>query len=120
MLKLDRLGWADGIAFTSYGLRVGVRVSHRKALPYVLDRLPLGWKPAKSPVVEHLYSVIMGDNDPTSNIRRFNLIYWDSARLVRSKDWNEALDVFESQVQLKVAEYARRWVFVHAGVVGWR
>ena len=120
MMKLDRLGWAAGISFASYGLRVGVRVNHRKALPYVLERLPPGWKPAKSPVVEHLYSVIMGDNDPTSNVRRLNLVYWDTARLVRSKDWNEALDVFESQVQLKVAEYARRWVFVHAGVVGWR
>ncbi len=103
----------------SYGLRVGVRVNHRKALPYILERLPPGCKPATSPIVEHLYSVIMGDSDLTSNVRRLNLVYWDAARLVRSKDWNQALDVLESQVQLNVAENARRLVFVHAGVVGW-
>src|SRR5260370_20995260 len=30
------------------------------------------------------------------------------------------LDAFESHVQLTVAEYAPRRVFVHAGVVGWK
>src|SRR5712691_10918091 len=103
MRKLDRLGWAAGISFISYGLRVGVRVNRRDALPYILERLPPGWKPSKSPVVGHLYSVIMGDHDATSKVRRLNLAYWDAARLVRSKDWNDVLEVFESQVQLTIA-----------------
>ena len=30
------------------------------------------------------------------------------------------LDAFESHVQLTVAEYAPRRIFVHAGVVGWK
>jgi len=27
MDKIDRLGWADGMSFTCYGVRVGVRVN---------------------------------------------------------------------------------------------
>ena len=36
MDKIDRLGWAAGISFVSYGLRIGIRVSN----PEVLNRLP--------------------------------------------------------------------------------
>ena len=36
MEKIDRLGWAAGISFVSYGLRIGIRVSS----PEVLNRLP--------------------------------------------------------------------------------
>ena len=35
MQKLDRLGWAAGICFVSYGLRIGIRSNE----PEVLDRL---------------------------------------------------------------------------------
>jgi hypothetical protein len=37
MEKLDRLGWAAGIAFTAYGLSIGVRVSDRSALARIRE-----------------------------------------------------------------------------------
>ena len=52
-------------------------------------------------------------------MRRLNLGYWNLLRIARSRNLDDLLDAFESHVQLTVAEYAPRRVFVHAGVVGW-
>jgi len=120
MKKLDRLGWADGIAFRSYGLRIGVRVSDRAAMESVLERLPPGWKPASSPVIDFLYSIVVGGGDENSRIQRFSLLYFGAGRLVRTRDFEWLLKAFESELQLLVADNARRRVFVHAGVVGWK
>jgi len=47
-------------------------------------------------------------------------LYEDAARLARSKDTDPVLEALERDLQLYVAEWAHRRVFVHAGVVGWR
>lgn len=86
----------------------------------VLERLPPGWKNASSPIVDFLYSIIIGGPAARSNIQRFNLLYYDAARLARSKDKEQVLKMFESDLQLLVADNARRRIFVHAGVVGWK
>lgn len=121
MKKIDRLGWAAGISFTSYGVRVGVRVNSPEALALVQDYFPPGWKPARSHVVERLYSLVLGQGDGAGRgARRFSLFYRDLARLARTKDLEEALALFESDLHLHVATEARSRVFVHAGVVGWK
>ena len=120
MQKIDRLGWVDGIAFRSYGLRIGVRVTDRRVMESVFERLPPGWKRASSPIVDFLYSIVVGGSALRSNIQRFNLLYYDAARLARSKDFELVLKTFESDLQLLVADNARRRIFVHAGVVGWK
>src|SRR6266700_1389758 len=100
MAKLDRLGWADGLCFTSYGLRIGIRVNEPEVLARLPDHLPPGWKSARSPIVDRLYA--------------------GAARLARTKALEELFEPLESDLQMFVAEWARRRVFVHAGVVGWR
>jgi len=120
MVKIDRLGWADGIAFRAYGLRVGVRVTDQRAMQQVLDLLPPGWKPASSPNVDFLYSLIIGGTSPNFRIQRLNLAYFDAERIARSRDLDFVLRSFESHLQITVADNARRRVFVHAGVVGWK
>ncbi|HEU5238138.1 MAG TPA: hypothetical protein VFU37_13460, partial [Pyrinomonadaceae bacterium] len=73
MRKLDRLGWAAGIAFRSFGLRIGVRVTDARVMDQVFDRLPPGWKPAASPIVDHLFSLVIGGAYPKSKVQRFSL-----------------------------------------------
>src|SRR5438552_10085328 len=85
MEKIDRLGWADGFAFRSYGVRVGVRVTDAGLLERLRTHLPPGWKPAASPVVQHLYSLIVGRSS-RPNVRSFNILYRNTVRLVRSLD----------------------------------
>jgi hypothetical protein len=120
MKKIDRLGWAAGLSFISYGVRVGVRVNNPEALALVKAYFPPGWKISASPVVERLYSLILGGTGQRSNVRRFNLLYGNIARLARTTNQDELLEIFESDLGLYVAEMARRRVFVHAGVVGWK
>src|SRR5947209_10772416 len=117
MKKLDRLGWAAGISFVSYGLRIGIRVNNPAVLERLLDRLPPGWKPSRFLVVDRLYSVIAGDPAARNNVRLFNLLYAGPTRLARTMQLEELIEVLETDLQLYVAEMARRRLFVHAGVV---
>src|SRR5260370_3454131 len=119
MEKLDRLGWAAGLAFTAYGVSVGVRVNDPSVLERVRALLPPGWKPARKPTVRRLYSLIVGGPMSRPGVRRFNLLYSDAARLLRTHDLEEALAQLELDLELYIADRAPRRTFVHAGVVGW-
>jgi hypothetical protein len=120
MDKIDRLGWAEGLSFTSYGVRLGVRVNDAALLKDVIARLPPGSRPASFKVVDHLYSLIGNRPGDNSRVRRLNLGYWNLLRFTRAREFDDLLDAFESHVQLTVAEHSPRRVFVHAGVVGWK
>ena len=121
--KIDRLGWAGGIAFAAYGVRIGVRANQADVLTRLEEAFPPGWKRVRSPVVEHLYSLRVGGGDanaPKSTIRRFNLLYSDAVRVARSMNLDEVIRALQSDLQLFVATEAPSWLFVHAGVVEWR
>jgi hypothetical protein len=119
MEKLDRLGWAAGMSLNAYGVRVGVRVNDPSAMDRLSQHLPPGWKPATAPVVERLYSLILAGAVSRPGLRHFNVLYGNSERLARSIEPDQVFESFESNLQLYVAETARRRVFVHAGVVSW-
>lgn len=120
MEKLDRLGWAAGMVLTAYGVRVGVRVSEAGALARVAERLPPGWKPSSPATVPKLYSLVMSGEEAKGRVRRFHLLYAGARLVARTLDAEALLSIFESDLQLYVAERAPRRVFVHAGVVGWK
>ena len=120
MAKIDRLGWAAGFAFESFGLRVGVRVSDARLLDELAAYLPPGWKRENAGVVERLYSLYAPPKAQRRGVRGFHVLYGDHIRLARSHDAEDVFDVLESELQRFVAEEARRGLFVHAGAVGWR
>lgn len=120
MDKLDRLGWADGMAFVAYGVRIGVRLSERGYLQRIKKALPPGWKPARSPRVEHMVSLRIGGQSANSRIRRYNLLYLDSTRMSRSMDLDEVIRALELNLQFVVSLEAKNRLFVHAGVVAWK
>ena len=120
MEKVDRLGWAAGMAFVSYGVRLGIRVSSPEILDRIEGVLPPHVKPARGPRVDGLYSLITRGTKVGSNRRRFNILYVGARRLARTEDTDEALDALEGHMQIHIADHARRRVFVHAGAVGWR
>lgn len=119
MQRIDRLGWAAGLSFTSFGVRMGVRANSEAALERALSRLPAGWKPSRSRVVERLYSLVDGGETKRRGVRRFSLLFGDITRLSRSLEVEEVFDTFESDLRLHIAARARGRAFVHAGVVGW-
>jgi hypothetical protein len=120
MKKIDRLGWAVGFSLKTYGIRIGIRANDPASLDRVCEHLPPEWETTSSSVVDRLYSILIGGEGPRANVRRFNLLYGDHVRLARSVDVAQVFDTLESDLRLVVAEFARRRVFVHAGVVGWQ
>ncbi len=120
MDKLNRLGWAEGISFISYGVRIGIRASREGLVGTLNDRLPPGWKPHPGQIVDRLYSFVVGGDDPLRKRRLLYLLYGDGTRVARDRELEPVLDAFESDLRLSVAFAARQRVFVHAGVVGWR
>jgi hypothetical protein len=74
MAKIDRLGWADGLTFTSYGVKVGLRVNDAAILDQVVARLPPGAKPSAARVVDHLYSLTGFTDGPKE---KFAASIWD-------------------------------------------
>jgi hypothetical protein len=119
MEKLDRLGWVAGFSFVSYGVKIGVRVNDPSLVGELEPLLPPGWKPTASLRVDRLYSLLVARQGPRPGIRRLNLVYGDAARIARAASLEAALERFESDLQLFVAESAHRRIFVHAGVVEW-
>jgi hypothetical protein len=117
MEKLDRLGWAAGLAFDAYGLRIGVRVNRPEALERLPERLPPGWKPSPSEIVDRLFSLWLGRQ--RGSARGHHLLYAGMVRRARTLRLDEALDTLESDLRQTVAAFSRDRVFVHAGVVGW-
>jgi hypothetical protein len=86
MEKIDRLGWAAGGAFVSYGLRIGIQVSSGEIMDRVEGLLRPNAKLANGPRVGCLYSLIVAGTKVGSNIWRFNVLYWNSVPLMRTKD----------------------------------
>ena len=117
--EIDRLGWAAETAFVSNGLRIGIRASSPEIMDRIAGVLPPHVKPARGGRVGRLYLLIASGTKVGSNVRRFNILYADAIRAVRTKDTDVVLETLERDLQLYVAEQARRRVFVHAGVVGW-
>jgi hypothetical protein len=120
MAKLDRLGWAAGASGVSFGVRVGVRVSDAGALSEAVRRLPPGVVPSPEPRVQRLYSLVVGGPGARPGLRRMHLVYANARLVLRTADAEQAMAALESHVRLYVAERARRLIFVHAGVVGWK
>ena len=120
MDKLDRLVWADGVSIVIHGLRIGIRVSNGAYMDQVMQSLPPGWRPAKSPVVDQLYSLVVGVEDERKGVRRYNILYAGPVILARRMQLGETLETLTAGLKMYVAEWARGKLFIHAGVVGWQ
>ena len=118
--RVDRLDWAVGFSLKSYGVRIGIRSNDPAALVSARRHLPSDWEAVSSPLVDRIYSILIGRKGSHANGRRLNQLYGDDVRLARSFDLDELYERLESDLRLFVAELARHRVFVHAGVVGWK
>jgi hypothetical protein len=106
------------LAFESYGVRVGIRTNKPEILEGLERVFPFGWKPCAKEGVDHLYSIRVGRAD-RPNVRFFHLLYADATRVLRTFDLRHIFQLLEVDLEIYVAEQARRRIFVHAGVVGW-
>lgn len=118
--EVENSVWNESLCFSSYGVRVGVRVNRNGTLDRILPYLPPGWKETRTSNLDRLYSLVIRDEAQRGKRRRIHLVYADESEIARTPKLDQAIDAFESNLQLFVAETAPRRVFVHAGVVGVR
>src|SRR5438270_9271311 len=111
MAKIDRLGWAAGLSFNCYGVRLGVRVNDAAILGRIPACLPPGWKPARSPIVDGLYSVVSGGESVDSRTRRYNLVYAGAARVARTMDLEETFGALRSSLHTSLPHFSWRMPF---------
>jgi hypothetical protein len=118
-LQVDNLDLTASISVVSYGVRIGIRADRRVILDRFLDRLPLGCKLSPGGSVQRSYSIVSASGRRSKTPGRFDLRV-DGVELAGKKNIADALEILESDLEHYVAEMARRRVFVHAGVVGWK
>lgn len=118
--EIESQVWYESMCFTSYGVRVGIRVNRKGVLDQILPHLPPGWKRSRSRNVDRLYSFVIGAKEKLGKHRRLSLVFADENRIAGTPKLHQAADAFESDLQLFVAETAPHRVFVHAGVVALR
>lgn len=118
MINLDQLEWTDYSGFTLFGARIGIRSNNVAALAALARGFPPHWKTYSGSSVDWQYSLWLAP--PTRSGRRpFHTLYSNAEQLARSPEIETLVSAFERDVQLAVAQKARRRVFVHAGVVAW-
>lgn len=120
MSQLDRLVWAGGATVSTFGVRVGIRVTDPSALDPMLAHLPPGWQREATALVDRLYSVMTGAAGSLADMRPLQMLFQDTDILAASSDLQDVCDAFETDLQMHIAEVARGRLFVHAGVVGWK
>lgn len=90
-------------------------------LPEIARRLPPATRAVRGGVADDLFSVFWARAASAgSSIKRYHLLYQGGSRLARTFDGQAVLDLFDGQLRLAIAEKASGWIFLHAGVVGWR
>lgn len=112
--------WVMSRAILAYGVRLGIRTNRPEFLDRLSEYFPPLWKPTSSSSVERLFSVKIGGTGSQRLGRSFHELFEDLERGVRSRSLKTVLADLERRMKMYVAEMARRRVFVHAGVVGWR
>jgi hypothetical protein len=120
MEKIDRLGWTAGLAFDSFGFRMGVRVNDAAVLERIERSLPPGWRVAPDTAVDRLYSVRVAPPELRRGLRHFHLVYAGSGRVARTHDLDDALRALSADIDAALAQWGPGYVFIHAGVVGWK
>src|ERR1700739_1679004 len=105
MEKLDRLGWAGGISFSAFGLRVGIRVNREALLERLAVTPRTGARPEHGKVVDLLYSFIGGETPRRPGLRPLHLLYLGAARIAREPEMETVWTRLKEDLPLRIAEF---------------
>ncbi|MES2698593.1 MAG: hypothetical protein V4647_03160 [Pseudomonadota bacterium] len=108
---LDRLDWAGSLVFGGYGARVGARFGDCALGVELALRPMLGTRQAGPGKVDRMLSVFHRDG-------RY-WIFGDGELKCQPVLRADLLDAFDTHLRATFAEFSRRKLFVHSGVVGW-
>lgn len=116
MLKVDRLGWADGLTFNWHGMKVGVRVNGARMLDQIRSYLPPNLEPVEDNRVDRIFSLWTAE-ESRKGVRGFHMAFSDHSVVLRSLELDLVLRAVQDEIEAFLAITAKRRVFVRAGVV---
>jgi hypothetical protein len=119
MQKLDRLGWAAGFSVAPYGRALGIRTNDPAVLPSLRALMLSDWKLAEEHETDSLFSLWVGHSSRRGD-HPYHLLYTNSQRLVRTHDLEETIRVLDQHLHVTIGQLAPDYLFIHAGVVGWK
>ena len=102
-----------------FGVRIGLRANVEAALDQAIEQLP-GAVVVPTRTGSRKYSIILSSVPRRTNQRGFHFLFSEAGCLARSTNSEDIWQALESDVGSYVALTAREWLFVHAGVVGWK
>jgi hypothetical protein len=108
---LDRI-WASSFAVGGYGARIAVRVSRAELGPVLAARMSPGTKLTRPGVADRTLSIFLSGDE-------YHL-YADNDLKARTSERLHLIDAFDTQLRTAFAEFSRKKLFVHGGVVGWK
>jgi hypothetical protein len=121
----------DAIVFSSFGVAFGIRGNDPVLYSRALEHIPPGSRLSSS-LPTKIYTLrkrvqngvaARRDAGHRTTPKRGSRIEYellaDDSQLLRTANLDRALQVFESDLQMHIAEMCPDKVFVHAGVVGW-
>lgn len=103
----------------AYGVRFAVSCDGDSWPGHLHDRLPPGTRLRHSVDAPPAFLCSVETEPPQGSADGAHVVSLDGVQVHRSHDLAPALEVFESTLRFEVVRRARRWTFVHAGVVGW-
>jgi hypothetical protein len=106
------------LTFQSHGVTASVQVHAVTPLDRVYRCLTPGWEPAPDAIPDLTYSLKSNDYGRRSGGRY--ILYRRCHKLIQTAELDEALQTLESDLHFHIAQRARGYLFVHAGVVVWR
>ena len=110
--EMARLHWVGDVVFGGYGARIGVRFTDRNLGAQLALRPSPGTRLAAPGRVDRMLSVFR------SNGRYW--IYADDEMKCQPALRADLLDAFDTHLRAAFAEFSRKKLFVHGGVVGWK
>lgn len=120
MQKLDRLGWAEGIAFRAYGWKLGIRYNQPGVRFELEPFLPPVCQPLGQGPVELLYSLWIAPPSTRRGIVNYNLLHVQARHVARHTELQPVLELLRRDLRLTLSMHSRSKTFIHAGVVGWK
>jgi hypothetical protein len=119
MKTLERLVWAKEVSISVFGVEVVLRATFQSAVEKAIEQLPAA-RVITTCSSRRKYSIIVSPPPRWPHQRYFHFLFSNTRCLARSTNWCDLWEALESDVSTYVALTAPKWLFVHAGVVGWK
>jgi hypothetical protein len=117
---LQQADWPAELRFRAFGVRIGIRATSQQILDRTLPALLPVREASRSPQMDRQYSLLKTTETPSPEYGGYYFLYGGQQKLAQAKELSPVVDALEADVNFYIAKTAQRWVFVHAGVVGWK